>query len=52
MKPSKEVSEWYSKIGRKGGAKSKRTWNDEQKVAMVAKKAETLKKKKELKEGT
>lgn len=48
MNVPKEVSAYMSKIGKKGGAKSKRTWNKEQKKAMVAKKAETLRRKKEL----
>lgn len=52
MSIPKQVSAYMSKLGKKGGAKSKRTWDDEQKAAMVAKKAETLRKKKELREET
>jgi hypothetical protein len=48
MNVPKEVSEYMSKIGKKGGQNGKRTWSEEQKRAMVAKKAETLRKKKEL----
>lgn len=45
---NKTISKYFADIGRKGGAKSKRTWDDEQKRQMVAKKAETLRRKKEL----
>lgn len=48
MKPSKEVSAYMSKLGKKGGAKGKRTWDEDQKAAMVATKDATLKRKKEL----
>jgi hypothetical protein len=41
----KAVSEYMSKIGKKGGENGKRTWSEEEKRAMVAKKAETLQKK-------
>ena len=40
------VSEYFSKIGKKGGGNSSRTWSEEQKTAMVKKKAATLAKKK------
>ena len=45
----KVIKEHYKKIGSIGGKKSKRTWSDEQKKEMVAKKAKTLEIKKRLK---
>lgn len=45
---NKAISKYMAELGRKGGAKSKRTWTEEQKKDMVAKKAATLQKKKEL----
>jgi hypothetical protein len=45
---NKTISRYMAEIGRKGGKVGKRTWSEEQKAGMVAKKAETLRKKKEL----
>ena len=45
---NKVISDYMSKIGKRGGKAGKRTWNEEEKKAMVAKKAVTLKRKKEL----
>ncbi len=48
---NKTISDYMAKIGREGGKKGKRTWSEDQKKAMVAKKAETLRRKKELRRG-
>lgn len=45
---NKTISDYMSKIGKRGGEASKRTWSEEEKRDMVAKKAATLKRKKEL----
>ena len=48
---NKAISKYMADIGREGGKKGKRTWTEEQKRQMVAKKAATLQKKKELRRG-
>lgn len=45
---NKVISKYMAEIGKRGGKAGKRTWSKEEKKAMVAKKAATLKRKKEL----
>jgi hypothetical protein len=45
---SKAISDYMSKIGRRGGNASQRKWTEEEKRRMVATKDATLKRKKEL----